>query len=63
MVFALIWAGHISKPPAWISSFGLGRLLSSDDAWLSAFTGTTLFGVAATLASTGLGSWYMLREK
>jgi hypothetical protein len=30
---------------------------------LSAFTGTTLLGVAATLASIGLGSWYMLREK
>jgi hypothetical protein len=50
-------------PSAWILNYRLMRLPGADAAWLSAFTGATLFGITATLACIALGSWYMLREK
>jgi hypothetical protein len=61
-LLAFVWvAGQVSKPSEWISSFAFGRLLLAEDAWVSAFKGMTLLGMAATAACIGLGSWYMLR--
>jgi predicted anti-sigma-YlaC factor YlaD len=62
-LLGLPWLALHMSPPAWISNLGVSRLFSADGPWLSALTGTTLFGIGATFASIGLGSWYMLREK